>query len=141
MENESYCWAFSRYIHLNPLRAKMAGCPADYAWSSYRHYLRSRTAPDWLDWRTVLAEIGKDPVRARKRYRRFVEQGIEGKIASPLKEVVGKVLLGSAAWDEEMRKTLSATEADRNVAGLRHLASRTVRRCQPSCNLENGTAR
>jgi REP element-mobilizing transposase RayT len=42
--------------------------------------------------------------------------------ASPLKEVVGKVLLGSAAWEEEMRKTLSATEADRNVAERRHLA-------------------
>jgi hypothetical protein len=124
VENESYCWALSRYLHLNPVRAKMVDRPEDYAWSSYRHYLRSRTAPEWLDWRTVLAEIGNDPAGARKRYRRFVEQGIEDKIASPLKEVVGKVLLGSAAWVEEMRKTLSATEADRNIAELRHLAWR-----------------
>ncbi len=51
----------------------------------------------------MLAMIGKDPVRARKRYRRFVEQGIEGKIASALKEVVGKALLGSAAWLVEVK--------------------------------------
>ncbi len=123
MENESYCWALSRYIHLNPVRAKMVDCPEDYAWSSYRHYLRSRTAPEWLDWRTVLAEIGKDPAGARKRYRRFVEQGSRTRSLRRW-EVVGRCSLGSVAWVEAMRKRLSASGADPNVAELRHLAWR-----------------
>ena len=59
VEDESYCWTLSRYIHLNAIRAKMVKRPEDYAWSSYRHYLKARQAPEWLDWRAVLAEIGK----------------------------------------------------------------------------------
>ena len=49
VEDESYCWALSRYIHVNPVRAKMVERPEDYPWSSYQHYLRSRKAPGWLD--------------------------------------------------------------------------------------------
>ena len=124
VEDESYCWALSRYIHLNPIRAKMVQRPEDHPWSSYQHYLRSRKAPDWLDWQSVLAEIGKDRRRARSEYRRFVEEGVHGKIASPLKGVVGKVLLGSAEWVEKMRHMLGLCEADPNVAELRYLAWR-----------------
>ncbi len=124
VEDESYCWTLSRYIHLNPVRARKVQRPEDYPWSSYQHYLRSRTAPEWLDWRSVLAEIGKDPRRARNEYRRFVEEGIHGRIVSPLREVIGKVLLGSAEWVERTRQVLGAAEADPNVAELKHLAWR-----------------
>jgi putative transposase len=123
-EDESYCWTLSRYIHLNAVRARMVERPEGHAWSSYRHYVRSGSAPDWLDWRRVLAEIGKDPRLARREYRRFAEAGIQGKIVSPLREVVGNVLLESAAWVDKMRKTLAASEADGNVAELQHLAWR-----------------
>ncbi|MFV1963995.1 MAG: transposase [Pirellulaceae bacterium] len=124
VENESYCWTLSRYIHLNPVRARMVERPEDHPWSSYPHYVRSRAAPDWLDWRSVLADIGRDTRRARSEYRRFVEEGLHGKTVSPLKEVVGKVLLGSSEWVEKMRQVLGASEVDPNVAELTHLAWR-----------------
>jgi REP element-mobilizing transposase RayT len=124
VEDESYCWALSRYIHLNPIRAKIVKHPEEHAWSSYHHYLRSRQAPEWLDWRTVLAEIGTNPRTARKRYQRFVEEGIGGRIRSPLKDVVARVLLGSATWVEQMRKTLADAQEDANVPALKHLAWR-----------------
>lgn len=121
VEDESYLWTLSRYIHLNPVRAKMVQRPEEHPWSSYRFYLRSRGAPDWLDWRRVLADIGKDP---RAAYRRFVEQGLGGNIASPLQDVVGRVLLGSAEWIDRIRQTLGDSASDPNVAQLRHLAWR-----------------
>ena len=36
MENDEYFLQTSRYIHLNPVRAKMVGYPQDYKWSSYK---------------------------------------------------------------------------------------------------------
>jgi putative transposase len=36
VEDESYCSALSRYIHLNPVRAKMVKRPEDHPWSSYQ---------------------------------------------------------------------------------------------------------
>jgi REP element-mobilizing transposase RayT len=124
VEDESYCWTLSRYVHLNPVRARLVQRPEDHPWSSYQHYLRSGKAPDWLDWQSVLAEIGKDRRRARGKYRRFVEEGLQGKVTSPLKGVVGRVLLGSTEWVERMQRVLSLSEADPNVAELRHLVWR-----------------
>ncbi len=124
VEDESYGWTLSRYIHLNPLRAKVVQHPEDHLWSSYRHYLRSGDAPDWLDWQSVLAEIGKDLRHARGAYRRFVEEGLQGQVPSPLEAVVSRVLLGSAEWIEGMRHVLGSAEADPNVAELKHLAWR-----------------
>ncbi len=57
-------------------------------------------------------------------YRHFVEEGLYGKIASPLKNVVDKVLLGSSDWVETMRRVLGTVEADHNLSELNHLVWR-----------------
>ena len=36
VKDESYFLQTSRYIHLNPVKAKMVNAPEDYKWSSYR---------------------------------------------------------------------------------------------------------
>ena len=37
-----YFLEVSRYIHLNPVRARLVGRPADWPWSSYAGYRRAR---------------------------------------------------------------------------------------------------
>jgi len=115
VEDESYAGTLSRYIHLNPFRAKMVKRPEDHVWGSYRHFLNSRGAPEWLDWQVVLDEIGKNRSRSRQAYRRFVEQGIHEKTSSPFRDVVEKVLLGSEEWVERMRRVLGEEGPDANV--------------------------
>lgn len=39
IDSERYLFACHRYIEQNPVRAGMVGSPADFAWSSHRHYL------------------------------------------------------------------------------------------------------
>ena len=124
VEDESYGWALSRYIHLNPYRAKMVCRPEDHRWSSYPFYLCSKNAPEWLDWQSVLGEIGKSPRRARHEYRRFVEEGLATKIVPPLQDAVGKVLLGSSPWVEKIQKALGLSEQDANLPELKRLAWR-----------------
>jgi REP element-mobilizing transposase RayT len=124
VENESYAWTLSRYIHLNPYRAKMVKRPQDYGWGSYRYFLDPRGAPEWLDWRVVLDEMGRNRSRTRKAYRRFVEQGIQEKTRSPLEDVVANVLLGSAEWVERMRRGLGEEDPDANVPLRKQLAWR-----------------
>ncbi|MDO9507797.1 MAG: transposase, partial [Thermovirgaceae bacterium] len=38
VEADTYAAELSRYIHLNPVGAKMVGSPEEYPWSSYRYY-------------------------------------------------------------------------------------------------------
>ncbi|MGH4050369.1 MAG: transposase [Clostridium sp.] len=39
IEQDSYVLETSRYIHLNPVRAKMVEMPNNYQWSSYSMYI------------------------------------------------------------------------------------------------------
>ena len=55
-----------RYIHHNPVRARIVAHAADYRWSSDR-YLRGRLAPEWFDIDAVHALLG-DTRRAAIRH-------------------------------------------------------------------------
>jgi SAM-dependent methyltransferase len=50
IEDESYFWTVSRYIHLNPVRGKrpLAVHPRDWPWSSYSGYDRRRRRVEWV---------------------------------------------------------------------------------------------
>src|SRR3989338_3769919 len=74
IEKESYLLVASRYVHLNPERAKLAARPGDYVWSSYRAY--QEPAPDPLglaDVHGVLGLVSPDAAYQRQGYREFVE--------------------------------------------------------------------
>jgi REP element-mobilizing transposase RayT len=122
VEGQTHAAALSRYVHRNPVRAGIVARPQDYAWSSYRDYLSSKRRPEWLDCQTVLAEIGRDPRSALRAYRRFVEKGAGE--PSPLKSVVGGMLLGRSAWIDRMRKQLAQQPPRREVPAQHLLAWR-----------------
>ena len=52
------------YVHNNPVRAGIVTSASESDWSSHRHYLRSHTAPDWLDVRLGLQLSGLDTSHA-----------------------------------------------------------------------------
>ncbi|MFM9963956.1 MAG: helix-turn-helix domain-containing protein [Planctomycetaceae bacterium] len=103
VEQESHAWSLSRYVHLNPYRAKLASQPAAYRWSSYHWYLDPQNAPEWLDWRTIFAEFGGTEAAARIAYKRFVEQDMNGPTDDPFKDAYAGVLLGSEPFVERFR--------------------------------------
>jgi len=60
----------SRYIHLNPVRAKIVETPEQYEWSSYKQYIGKQKPAKWLCRDFILFEqVGlvftKDKVMAR----------------------------------------------------------------------------
>ena len=44
IEDDAYTLQTSRYIHLNPIKAKMVDNPVDYRWSSYDVYMGLRVS-------------------------------------------------------------------------------------------------
>lgn len=94
VENESYSWELSRYVHLNPYRAGLTNDPFAYRWSSYRFYLNTHVAPDWLDWRTVLGEFAGTEAAAKLAYKRFVEAGMREPPPNPLRDAAETGILG-----------------------------------------------
>ena len=48
VEDESYLWTVSRYVHLNPVRAGLVEHPAAWRWSSYPGYADRRWRLEWV---------------------------------------------------------------------------------------------
>jgi REP element-mobilizing transposase RayT len=74
VDQDSYLLQLVRYIHLNPVRAKMVRQPGAYAWSGHRAYLGKETLP-WLNTEWVLSQFGKRPSTCRQHYEEFIRAG------------------------------------------------------------------
>jgi len=74
VQNDTYLLVASRYIHLNPVRAKLVPQLEAYPWSSYRAYLDpQRNLLGLTDAETVLGLGSQEKSRQRAAYRDFVE--------------------------------------------------------------------
>ena len=94
VEDESHSSELTRYIHLNPVRAGLSPNPAQYRWSSHHWYLNPTGVPDWLDYRSVLAEFAVRESAARVAYKRFVDAGVHRPPENPLAAAVDGWILG-----------------------------------------------
>lgn len=121
IENEGHYWEISRYIHLNPVRARLAERPEDWAWSSYGGYHRPSRRLPWVTYARVLKEFGRNVGEAVRRYRRFVAAGLSEPLDSPLDQVVHGALLGGDQFVARMQSLLESRPADRAVPQLRRL--------------------
>jgi len=102
VDKDSYFLELSRYIVLNPVRARMVKTARDWPWSSYRATAGIITAPEWLQVQAVWKQFGRKQEVARKRYREFVRQGITQ--ASPWEQVRGQIYLGGDDFLVRMEK-------------------------------------
>ncbi len=120
VENDSYyhLQRLSRYIHLNPVRAKLVEHPQEYQWSSYQYYLSSKKSPLFLDTQLILKSFGKK----RKRHEMFVEEGLNKKIKDPFEDLKAGFILGAEDFIESIKeKYLKGREETRDLPSLRKI--------------------
>lgn len=94
VDADEYLKHLSRYIHLNPVRARMVEHCKDYPCSSYQALSGYVESPEWLEMDWLLSLFGEDRGIAKKRYRDFVESVESSDIENPSDEVVAGVVLG-----------------------------------------------
>ncbi len=71
VEADSYLTQLVAYLHLNPVRARIAKEPEEYPWSSHQAYLGLVQAP-WLTTELVLSQFSNRANKARNVFREFV---------------------------------------------------------------------
>jgi len=104
VEKDAYLLELSRYVVLNPVRAKMVGAASDWAWSSYRATAGLYTMPDWLSANYLLSQFSNQRKESLKRYTQFVENGLREE--SPWKKVKAQIFLGGESFVEEMQSRI-----------------------------------
>jgi len=124
VEADAYAAELSRYIHLNPVRAKMVALPEEYKWSSYRFY-QERTASPWLSTGFVLGYFGTDPAKQRIHYRDYILEAIGKKSPDLLSGSIASTILGSDDFVRYIKETyLEGMAPDRDIPALRELQGR-----------------
>ncbi len=125
MDADEYLKHLSRYIHLNPVRAKMVEHCKDYPWSSYQALSGYVESPEWLETDWLLSQFGEDRGIAKKRYRDFVESVESADIANPSDEVVGGVVLGGVDFVNWVKKLFLNKESNsKEIPQLKSLKPR-----------------
>jgi len=105
IDADEYLKHLSRYIHLNPVRAKMVSSPAEYQWSSYRGLVGKQKAPKFLETDWLLSNFGRNKKEAKRNYKDFVE-GIDIKaVENPNKQITEGFILGDADFVKWVRET------------------------------------
>ena len=117
----------SRYIHLNPVRAKIVSSPAEYRWSSYPAFIGQQKPPSFLETDWLLSAFGKSRKQARKSYQDFVEKVDAKTLDNPSSQVSEGFLLGDAEFIKWVKATfLSERDEDKEIPQLRKLKPRVA---------------
>ena len=110
VDEDAYLLELSRYVVLNPVRARMVKKPAQWAWSSYRESIGSAPASTWLATDALLVRFATRRHLARERYARFVTEGI--KADSPWSNIKAQVFLGDEPFVTRMQGYLQTGRDD-----------------------------
>lgn len=118
-DEDNYLLALIRYIHLNPVRARIVKTLPEldrYPWSGHSAVLGKRDCP-WMDSDYVLLQFNETKRRARNAYRTFVMEGMnQGQVP----ELTGGGLIRSkGGWSkvESARRSSRKEEYDERILG------------------------
>ena len=75
VDGDSHLLELVRYVHLNPVRAKMAASPEEYPWTGHKAYCGKETIP-WLCTEMTLGMLSEKKGAAIRIYTAFVSDGI-----------------------------------------------------------------
>ena len=127
-DEDVYFQQLVRYIHLNPLRANLVKNITEldrYPWSGHS-VLIGHKKREWQDSDYVLSWFGKTKVGARKKYRRYVEDGIEEGNRDDL--VGGGLIRTLGGWSQVLshRKGNGKIVTDQRILGQGDFVERII---------------
>ncbi|MEA3362950.1 MAG: transposase [Thermodesulfobacteriota bacterium] len=121
VDADEYLTQVSRYIHLNPVRAKMVDTPQAYTWSSYPVFIGETEKPDWLNT-SLLTFFGKQRKTAINNYRSSVEETDMETLKNPDSLSVGGCILGGSDFVRWIQDNfLSDGREDKDIPQLKKL--------------------
>ncbi|MCK5393928.1 MAG: transposase, partial [Candidatus Omnitrophica bacterium] len=110
IDGDSYFLELTRYIHLNPVKAKMVKSPEEYSWTSFHGYMKKKGDE----------YINKDQIKLyldmkTEEYKKFVLNGINEN-TDIFKNVYAGFILGSVSFIKDKLKDLKDQVEGENIS-------------------------
>ncbi len=131
-EEDNYLLALVRYIHLNPLRAKIVKTVEEldrYPWSGHRD-IAGKSKKPWMDTDYVLSQFGSTRRKALHAYRNFMREEISH---AESKELTGGGLIRSqGGWSQVLasRRRGQREEFDERILGGGDFVSKVLKEAE-----------
>jgi hypothetical protein len=134
VDKDRYLIALSRYIHLNPVRAKLVKRPGDYLWTSYRAFIDQNAEDSLVETGDTLSHFSRRRKRAVGAYREFVEAS-RGKEENPFAGMEAGFLLGKGAFRAKIIRRIEKMKMDEEIPQARRLRKKisinaVIKACQ-----------
>lgn len=100
-DRDEYLLSLVKYIHLNPVRAKIVKFPDKYQWSSQHSYIKKTDGINIIDTDQVLRMFSEDKQRARKLYSAYMSDSQIVK-KEDVYNTIGQRILGSEEFLERV---------------------------------------
>lgn len=115
---ESYLLELTRYIHLNPVRAKIVESPERYPWSSYQAYL-GKSLPCSVESGVVLGLLAQKESAARRAYEDFVYDALGEGRKPELYAATEQRFLGDGRFVETSKKRYRQVTGSQDVSAVK----------------------
>lgn len=116
VDKDAYFLELTRYIHLNPVRAKIVSNPGEYKWSSCKTYI-NRKGDGYVDSRQIGLYLAMDG----RQYKGFVMDGVNKKF-NPFENVYAGFILGTTQFIKDKLKDLRIQVESRGISYNKELS-------------------
>ena len=120
VQKESYLLELSRYVVLNPVRARMVRKALDWKWSSYRATAGFAEREPWLTTDWILSCFSEKRKQAQEKYRKFVQAGKNQ--PSPWEKLTNQIYLGDDDFVEDMQCKLDPEQSLEDIPKIQKQA-------------------
>ena len=115
VDKENYLLELTRYVVLNPVRAKgMISHIEDWPWSSYLSFIGKAEANEWLTTDWVLSQFGSNKQGARENFQKFVLEGLGQKL-NIWSGIKGQIYLGDEKFVSAMQNKIEKRDNDWSI--------------------------
>lgn len=115
VDDNNYLKELIRYVHLNPVRAKIVDDPSEYRWSSHQAYLMQQDFT-WLSKEIALQIFGNSKSEAVQAFENFVHAGVGLDSDIDFSSGFSEGILGDDDYIREKQEEFENTE---NMQGMK----------------------
>ena len=146
IDKDTYLIPLSRYVHLNPVRARVVERPEQYRWSSYPGYIGKGKENGWVEYSWILSQFGRGKLRAKRKYRGYTEEALSKRVESPLKSLHSQVILGGEEFIKGIKGMLTGKALSHEIIERKRLMEyplldEVVKKVAETFKIDEGTIR